>query len=104
MSQTTQDGPDIVATMRGAVCLPDTGCISVVTCVCDILQDAADEIEMLRERVERLREGMQYRTNERDKFWRERDEAEVENVALRDEVRRLRIVLRDMSNDPRYDP
>lgn len=39
---------DIVTTIKGAVCLPDTGCMSVVTCICDILQDAADEIERLR--------------------------------------------------------
>ncbi len=39
---------DIVTTIKGAVCLPDTGCVSVVTCICDIMQDAADEIERLR--------------------------------------------------------
>lgn len=39
---------DIVASLKEAVCLPDTGCMSVVTCVCDIMQDAADEIGRLR--------------------------------------------------------
>ena len=47
---------DIVASLKEAVCLPDTGCMSVVTCVCDVMQDAVDEIEMLREQIERLRE------------------------------------------------
>ena len=49
----------------------------------DLAAEAADEIEMLREQIERLRQGMQYRTNERDKFWRDWDEAEAKNVALR---------------------
>ena len=43
---------DIVTTIKEAVCLPDTGCMSVVTCICDILQDAADEIERLRNMVD----------------------------------------------------
>lgn len=57
----------------------------------NLLEEAQTEIEMLREQIERLREGMQYRINERDKFWRERDEAETKNVALREEIRRLRV-------------
>lgn len=40
---------DIVTTIKKAVCLPDTGCVSVVMCVCDVMQDAADEIERLRQ-------------------------------------------------------
>ena len=43
---------DIVKSMKEAVCLPDTGCMSVVTCICDIMQDAADEIERLRNLVD----------------------------------------------------
>lgn len=39
----------IVKTIKEAVCLPDTECMSVGLCVCDVLQDAADEIERLRE-------------------------------------------------------
>jgi hypothetical protein len=46
---------DIVASLKEAVCLPDTGCMSVVMCVCDVMQDAVDEIERLREEVRRLR-------------------------------------------------
>ncbi len=49
---------DIVERLKEAVCLPNTGCMSVVMCVCDVMQDAADEIEMLREQIERLREGV----------------------------------------------
>lgn len=40
---------DIVDRLREAVCPPNTGCMSVKTCVCDIMQDAADEIEQLRQ-------------------------------------------------------
>lgn len=46
---------DIVERLQGAVCLPDTGCMSVVMCVCDVMQDAADEIAGLREEVKRLK-------------------------------------------------
>lgn len=42
---------DIVKSLKEAVCLPDTGCMSVVTCVCDIMQDAADEIERLNQSI-----------------------------------------------------
>jgi hypothetical protein len=51
---------DIVTSLKEAVCLPDTGCMSVVTCVCDIMQDAADEIERLRTCVRTLTEQLQY--------------------------------------------
>lgn len=53
---------DIVTTIKGAVCLPDTGCMSVVTCICDILQDAADEIEWLRYEIaeyDRIKDALQ---------------------------------------------
>jgi len=46
---------DIVTTLREAVCLPNTGCISATMCVCDVMQDAADEIKALREEVRQLR-------------------------------------------------
>ena len=38
---------DIVTALREAVCLPNTGCMSIRMCVCDVMQDAADEIERL---------------------------------------------------------
>ena len=53
---------DIVKSMKEAVCLPDTGCMSVVTCVCDIMQDAADEIEWLRYEIaeyDRVKDALQ---------------------------------------------
>lgn len=46
---------DIVERMKEAACPPNTGCMSIKTCVCDIMQDSADEIERLREEVRRLR-------------------------------------------------
>lgn len=46
---------DIVDRLREAVCPPNTGCMSVKTCVCDIMQDAADKIYLLREEIRRLR-------------------------------------------------
>ena len=46
---------DIVTTLREAACLPNTGCMSIRTCVCDIMQDAADKIDLLREEIRRLR-------------------------------------------------
>ena len=39
---------DIVKKMKEAACPPNTGCMSVKMCVCDVMQDAADEIERLR--------------------------------------------------------
>jgi hypothetical protein len=38
---------DIVERMKDAICPANTGCMSVKTCVCDIMGDAADEIERL---------------------------------------------------------
>jgi hypothetical protein len=38
---------DIVTKLREAACPPNTGCMSVKICVCDIMGDAADEIERL---------------------------------------------------------
>jgi hypothetical protein len=43
---------DIVTRMKEAVCPPNTGCMSVKTCICDLLGDAADEIECLRNMVD----------------------------------------------------
>lgn len=40
---------DIVNTLRGGFCEPNTGCMVLKTCVCDVLDDAADEIERLRQ-------------------------------------------------------
>ena len=68
---------DIVKSMKEAVCLPDTGCMSVVTCICDILQDAADEIERLRGVVINISVVNIKLTDD--------------NEELREEVRRLRV-------------
>ena len=46
---------DIVERMKEAACPPNTGCCSLKMCICDIMGDAADEIERLREEVRRLR-------------------------------------------------
>jgi hypothetical protein len=46
---------DIVERIKDAACPANTGCMSITHCVCDIMQDAADEIERLREEVRRLR-------------------------------------------------
>jgi len=43
---------DIVNTLRGGFCKPNTGCMSVKTCICGLLGDAADEIERLRNMVD----------------------------------------------------
>lgn len=68
---------DIVESLKEAVCLPDTGCVSVVMCVCDIMQDAADEIERLREAIMKLCVS--------------NGKLDDENEELREDVRRLRV-------------
>ena len=55
---------DIVTSLKEAVCLPDTGCMSIVTCVCDIMQDAADEIERLRAMNDEARNEIKRRCEE----------------------------------------
>jgi hypothetical protein len=42
---------DIVERIKDAACTPNTGCISIKTCVCDIMDEAADCIEELREQL-----------------------------------------------------
>jgi len=44
--------PDIEMRLKEAVCLPNTGCMSIKTCICDLLGDAAEEIERLRNMVD----------------------------------------------------
>ena len=39
---------NIVNTLRGGLCEPNTGCMSIKMCICDLLGDAADKIERLR--------------------------------------------------------
>lgn len=46
---------DIVNTIRGGFCEPNVGCMSIKKCICNVLDEAADEIERLREEVRRLR-------------------------------------------------
>ena len=69
--------------MKEAVCLPDTGCMSVVTCICDIMQDAADEIERLRNLVDQC-----------DHHEHSLQEAHEQLAALEDENGRLRGLIR----------
>lgn len=40
---------DIVNTIRGGFCEPNVGCMSIKKCICDVLDEAADEIERLRQ-------------------------------------------------------
>ena len=68
---------DIVERLKEAVCLPDTGCMSVVMCVCDVMQDASDEIEKLRETVIGLCVS--------------HGKLDDKNKELREDVRRLRV-------------
>jgi hypothetical protein len=58
---------DIVERIKDAACTPNTGCISIKTCVCDIMDEAADCIEELRKQLDH------------------------ETSALKEEVRRLRV-------------
>lgn len=44
---------DIVMKLKAAACPPNTGCMSMTVCVCDAMEDAADEIERLREAHEK---------------------------------------------------
>ena len=46
---------DIVDALRNGLCPPNTGCMSIKTCICDLLGDAADEIERLREEIGRMK-------------------------------------------------
>lgn len=42
------DMTDIVEKLRQSGCPPNTGCMSIKTCVCDVMGDAVAEIERLR--------------------------------------------------------
>ena len=73
---------DIVERMQEAACLPNTGCMSIKTCVCDIMGDASEEIESLRDQLDHTlfmlketQEGWEILMEENGKFMRERDEA-----------------------------
>jgi hypothetical protein len=50
---------DIVNTLRGGFCEPNTGCMSIRMCICDLLGDAADEIERLRNMVDHHEHSLQ---------------------------------------------
>ena len=71
---------DIVTTLREAACLPNTGCMSLRTCVCDVMEDAVEEIERLRERTAEL-DGFVITINE-------------QATALEDEIERLNKALK----------
>ena len=73
---------DIVERMQEAACLPNTGCMSIKTCVCDIMGDASEDIESLRDQLDHAlfmlketQEGWEILMEENGKFMRERDEA-----------------------------
>jgi hypothetical protein len=40
---------DIVMKLKEAACPPNTGCMTFKDCVCDVMEDAADEIERLQD-------------------------------------------------------
>lgn len=44
---------DLVEALRHSCCPPNTGCMSMTVCVCDLMQDAADEIQRLRALLDR---------------------------------------------------
>ena len=45
---------DIVTRMKETACPANTGCMSIKVCVCDVMGDAVDEIERLREEIGRM--------------------------------------------------
>jgi len=45
---------DIVERMKATACPDNTGCMSIRMCVCDVMGDAVDEIDRLRETVMNL--------------------------------------------------
>jgi hypothetical protein len=47
---------DIVMRLKEAACLPNTGCMSLRLCVCDVMEDAVEEVERLRELASYLTE------------------------------------------------
>lgn len=51
---------DIVERMKATACPPNAGCMSAKTCVCDVMEDAVDEIERLRGIVHQLEEGKEH--------------------------------------------
>jgi hypothetical protein len=82
---------DIVERMKDAACPPNTGCMSVKTCVCDIMGDASEEIGSLRDQLDHTllmlketQEGWEVLMEENAKFMKERDEARLEVKHLRE--------------------
>jgi 6-pyruvoyl-tetrahydropterin synthase len=80
---------DIVERMKDAACPANTGCMSVKTCVCDIMGDASEEIESLRDQLDHTllmlketQEGWEVLMEENAKFMKERDEARLEAERL----------------------
>ena len=103
---------DIVERMQEAACLPNTGCMSIKTCVCDIMGDAIDEIERLRKAALDLEISVMAASEHSDEGWHLAESfedcitelngfietvneqavaLESENGALREEIRRLRV-------------
>ena len=76
---------DIVERMKDAACPANTGCMSVKTCVCDIMGDASEEIGSLRDQLDHTllmlketQERWEVLMEENAKFMKERDEARLE--------------------------
>ena len=81
---------DIVERLDDAACPANTGCMSIKTCVCDIMGDASEEIENLRDQLDHTlfmlketQEGWEILMEENAKFMRERNEARLEVEHLR---------------------
>ena len=68
---------DIVTKLQEAACLPNTGCMSIRTCVCDVMEEAADEIERLRGCIMELSVAKEKLEDERDDLLKEVGRATV---------------------------
>jgi chromosome segregation ATPase len=73
---------DIVERMEDAACPANTGCMSIKTCVCDVMGEAADCIEELREQLDHER----YVLKETQEGW---ELLHTQNKRLRERIAEL---------------
>ena len=85
---------DIVNTLRGGFCEPNTGCMSIKKCVCDVLDEAADEIERLRNLVDQC----DHHEHSLQEAHARIAELEAQNEHLCEEITLLQ-TLNEMAND-----
>jgi chromosome segregation ATPase len=111
---------DIVERIKDAACPANTGCMSIKTCVCDVMGEAADCIEELREQLDHERyvlketqEGwellhtqnkrLRERITELDGFIKTIEEQatvlEKENVLLNKEIMQATLFLNNMNDE-----